>query len=207
MELSVWLALVAASVVVLLAPGPTIFFAISQALRYGNSNMLSVGLGVALGDLVAISLALLGLGFLLSASPILFSTLKIAGGCYLIYLGLKAIRSSTSLGISSKEVNTGSQFAAFTHAALITVLNPKSIIFFVAFIPGFIDSSSSYPLQAAIIIPTFVGLGFANVMAYSFLAVLLRDNFLQGKATRLINRAVGVLLAGFGVALLAYNDY
>ena len=93
MDSGVWLAFVSASIVVLIIPGPTIFFIISLALKNGKKNALSASLGVALGDLVAISLALVGVGVLMSMSLLFFTLLKIVGSFYLIYLGYTVIKN------------------------------------------------------------------------------------------------------------------
>ena len=89
MDFSVWMAFATASIVILISPGPTIFYVMSLALKNGMQNAVYASLGVALGDLIAISLAMTGLGILLSSSLILFSILKMICGGYRINLTFK----------------------------------------------------------------------------------------------------------------------
>ena len=88
---------------------------------------------------------------------------------------------------------------------LITLLNPKSILFFIAFIPLFINEDRSYISQVSIIIPTFVSLGFINALIYFLTVSFLKDNFLSHKLLRRIEKVAGGLLIAFGVILLGYN--
>lgn len=205
MEFSVWLAFVVASTIVLISPGSTTFYPISLALRDGRKNALYASLGVALGDLVAITLAVIGLGILLTTSLFFFTLLKVIGGLYLVYLGFKTIRNASRVGREYDQSKNSERLESFLKSALITVLNPKSIMFFVAFVPLFIDESSSYSAQAFIIVSTFVALGFLNAMIYSFLVSYLKDVFLNGKVIVILNRIVGGVIVIFGLGLLAYN--
>ena len=205
MDSGVWLAFVSASIVVLIIPGPTIFFIISLALKNGKKNALSASLGVALGDLVAISLALVGVGVLMSMSLLFFTLLKIVGSFYLIYLGYTVIKNKAKNKYDYIHSDDSENLRSFFKVMLITLLNPKSILFFIAFIPLFINEDRSYISQVSIIIPTFVALGFINALVYFFTVSFLKDNFLSDKLLGGIEKIAGGLLIAFGATLLGYN--
>jgi len=205
MDIGVWLAFVSASIVVLIIPGPTIFFIISLALKNGKKNALSASLGVAIGDLVAISLAMVGVGVLMSMSLLFFTLLKIVGSFYLIYLGYMVIKNPAKNKYDYIHSDDSEKLRSFFKAMLITLLNPKSILFFIAFIPLFINEDRSYISQVSIIIPTFVSLGFINALIYFLTVSFLKDNFLSHKLLRRIEKLAGGLLIAFGVILLGYN--
>jgi threonine/homoserine/homoserine lactone efflux protein len=201
MPLDIWLAFVAASMVLLLIPGPTVLLVLSYALSKGRPvAVASVG-GVALGDLIAMSASLAGLGALVMTSATLFMALKWVGAGYLIWLGLKLWRSAPSGGLADikmdKDVTPGS---VFTHAAIVTALNPKGIAFFIAFVPQFLHPGAPLLPQFAILIITFVGLAAGNAMAYALLADRLRRWIDRPGFTLGLTRVGGVALMGMGVA-------
>jgi threonine/homoserine/homoserine lactone efflux protein len=144
-----WLAFVAASAVLLLIPGPTILLVISYALGQGRRVAFPVAAGVALGDFTAMTLSMLGLGALLAASATLFTILKWIGAAYLIWLGISLWRAG---GTASKvdAARNGTPLRMLTHAWIVTALNPKSITFFVAFLPQFLDPQANFLHQILI---------------------------------------------------------
>tara|TARA_R110002110_G_scaffold40211_7_gene128782 strand:+ start:2516 stop:3145 length:630 start_codon:yes stop_codon:yes gene_type:complete len=199
MALDLWLTFVAASTALLLIPGPTVLLVLSYALSKGRPVALASAAGVALGDLVAMSASLAGLGALVLASATLFTALKWIGAAYLIWLGIKLIRSVPSEGL---QVPGGAQIAArgvFAHAAAVTALNPKSITFFIAFVPQFIVTDAPLLPQFAILIATFVGLAALNALAYALLADRLRRVIARPGILTWITRAGGVALIGMGI--------
>ncbi|MEX0316683.1 MAG: LysE family translocator [Ruegeria sp.] len=201
MSLDLWLTFVAASTALLLIPGPTVLLVLSYALSKGRSVAVASASGVALGDLIAMSASLLGLGALVLASATLFSVLKWVGAAYLVWLGIKLLRSAPNEGLAP--VRTGRDVTAhgvFGHAAAVTALNPKSIAFFIAFVPQFLRPDQALLPQFGILIATFVGLAWINSLAYALLADRLRRLIgRQGVITGL-TRAGGVTLMGMGVA-------
>ena len=137
MPLDLWLAFVAASTALLLIPGPTVLMVLSYALSKGRSVAVASAAGVALGDLIAMTASLAGLGALVLASATLFTVLKWVGAVYLIWLGIKLIRSAPSEGLALPRAEVTAR-GVFGHATAVTALNPKSIAFFIAFVPQFI---------------------------------------------------------------------
>ena len=201
MPLDLWLTFVAASTALLLIPGPTILLVLSYALSKGRSVAVASAAGVALGDLIAMTASLAGLGALVLASATLFSVLKWVGAAYLVWLGVKLLRSAPGDGLHM--VTPGRDVSArsvFGHAAAVTALNPKSIAFFIAFVPQFLRPETPLVPQFAILIATFVGLGALNALAYALLADRMRR--LVGRAGFItgLTRAGGLALVAMGVA-------
>ncbi|MEX0350400.1 MAG: LysE family translocator [Paracoccaceae bacterium] len=201
MPLDLWLAFVAASTALLLIPGPTVLLVLSYALSKGRSVAVASASGVALGDLIAMTASLAGLGALVMASATLFSVLKWVGAAYLLWLGYKLLRSAPSEGLST--VATGGTVTArgvFWHATAVTALNPKSIAFFIAFVPQFLRPEQPLLPQFTILIATFVGLAGINALAYALLADRLRQWVGRPSVVTGLTRAGGVTLMGMGVA-------
>ena len=169
MDPTTWLAFVAAAVAMLLIPGPTILLVIGQALGGGARTALPLAAGVALGDLTAMTLSLAGLGALLAASSAAFTALKWAGAAYLVYLGVKMWRAPVTAG-AAPPLPAG---RAMREAYVVTALNPKGIVFFVAFVPQFLDPARPFLAQAAILVATFVTLAAVNAAGYALLAARL----------------------------------
>ncbi|MFC6688145.1 LysE family translocator [Jhaorihella thermophila] len=201
MDLSLWLAFVAATVVVLIIPGPTILLVLSYALSKGRSVAVASAGGVALGDFVAMTTSLAGLGALVATSAAWFTALKWVGAAYLLYLGVKLLRSAPSAGLEavtpSREVTAR---GVFGHAAAVTALNPKSIAFFIAFVPQFIHPSEPLGPQFAVLIATFVALGALNALAYALAADRLRRWIGRPRVVRGMTQAGGLTLIGMGLA-------
>ena len=198
MTLETWLAFSAASIVLLLIPGPTILLVISYALGQGWRVALPMAAGVALGDFTAMTLSMLGIGALLMASATIFTVLKWIGAAYLIWLGVKLFRAGGSFETKARTEAT-SPLKMLAHAWLITALNPKSITFFVAFLPQFLDTKAPFLPQMLIFETTFLTLAFLNAFGYALVASKARNLFRSERAIRAFNRTGGTLLIGAGV--------
>lgn len=198
MDVSVWSAFVAATVALLLIPGPTVLLVLSYALGQGQKVAVSTALGVALGDFIAMTLSLFGLGALVLASATLFMVLKWIGAVYLIYLGVSLWRSAFASTLSLPD--TKLSHSVFRHACLVTATNPKGIAFFIAFVPQFIDPLQPFVPQAALLIATFVGLAALNALAYALLAARMRDLIRRPTVLSWLTRMGGGVLVTMGVA-------
>ncbi|MEM6888717.1 MAG: LysE family translocator [Pseudomonadota bacterium] len=197
MSLEHWLAFVTASTALLLIPGPTVLLVLSYALSKGRSVALACAAGVALGDLIAMSAALLGLGALVLASATAFTLVKWAGALYLIWHGVKLIRSAPTKGLAAPRAVTTR--GVFAHAAAVTALNPKSIGFFIAFVPQFVDAQTPLLPQFAVLIATFVGLAAINALAYALAADRLRRVVSRGSVIAWLTRVGGATLIAMGI--------
>ncbi|MGE0500578.1 MAG: LysE family translocator [Rhizobiaceae bacterium] len=202
MSIETWAAFAAASAVLLIIPGPTILLVVSYALGQGWRTALPMAVGVALGDFTAMTLSMLGIGALLAASATVFTILKWVGGAYLIWLGITLFRAGGALEAKPR-TDAASAGKMLSHAWLVTALNPKSITFFVAFLPQFIDRHGDFWTQVAIFELTFLTLAFANAFGYALVASRARDLFRSPRAVSAFNRTGGTLLVGAGVATIA----
>jgi threonine/homoserine/homoserine lactone efflux protein len=135
----------AAAILVTLAPGPDNLMVLSLGMARGRAQGVAFGLGCALGCLNHTLLAALGVSALIAASPPAFTALKVAGGVYLIWLGVKAIRSARALG--TPQAGKGSAETPgklFVKGLVANAINPKVILFFLAFLPQFVESGRGH---------------------------------------------------------------
>ncbi|QFT79348.1 Homoserine/homoserine lactone efflux protein [Roseovarius sp. THAF27] len=202
MPLDLWLTFVAATLALLFIPGPTVLLVLSYALSQGKRIAVASATGVALGDLVAMTASLLGLGALVLASATLFTVLKWIGAAYLVYLGIKLLRSPPSTGLDHTTAAKPAS-GVFWHAAAVTALNPKSIAFFIAFVPQFVSVDRALAPQFAILIATFVGLAWLNALIYAILADRLRQTIGRPSVITWLTRGGGAALVGMGVMTAA----
>lgn len=205
MTFETWATFAAATAVLLVIPGPTILLVISYALGQGWRTALPVAIGVALGDFTAMTLAMLGVGALLSASATLFTVLKWVGAAYLIWLGIKLFRAGGSLDAQPR-TDRASALKMLGHAWLVTALNPKSITFFVTFLPQFLDAGADFGAQMLVFEATFITLAFANALGYALIASRARAVVRNERAISLFNKAGGTLLVGAGIATVAVRS-
>lgn len=202
MTFETWFAFTAAAAVLLVIPGPTVLLVVSYALGQGWRTALPMAIGVALGDFTAMMLSLLGLGALLAASATVFTILKWAGAAYLVWLGIKLWRAGGSLDAAPR-TDAVSSLKMLGHAWLVTALNPKGLVFFVAFLPQFIDPKLAFLPQVSVFAATFLVLAFANVITYALIASRARQVVRNPRAISIINKTGGSLLIGAGVATVA----
>lgn len=201
MSFEAWLAFALASSVLLVIPGPTILLVVSYALGQGWRAALPTAIGVALGDFTAMTLSMLGVGALLSASAEIFTIVKWAGAAYLIWLGIKLFRAGGSLNATPVE-GSAPMLGMIAHAWIVTALNPKSLTFFVAFLPQFLDPAADFRAQMVVVEATFLSLAFLNALGYALVAARARRAIRSERVIRAFNRTGGVLLVGAGIAAL-----
>jgi threonine/homoserine/homoserine lactone efflux protein len=134
------LGFLAAAMLVTLSPGPDNLMSLSLGLSRGRRAGMAFGLGCALGCLSHTILAALGISAAIAASPMLFTGLKIAGGAYLVWLGVGALRSSGAMRMDGAIGGAESLSMLFRRGLLANAINPKVILFFLAFLPQFVDA-------------------------------------------------------------------
>ncbi|SES78709.1 LysE family translocator [Oceanicella actignis] len=198
MDLHTWIAFAVAAGVIVAIPGPTVMIVVSFALGQGRRAVLASAPGVLLGDLAAMSASMLGVGAALAASAALFSAVKLAGAAYLLWLGLRMWRAAPQMALGLTTASPKAPRRMFRDAFLVTLFNPKALVFFVAFVPQFIDPTRPFAPQCAILIATFATLGFVNVVIWGLAAGALRERMTRPGAMRALGRTGGGLLAGAG---------
>ena len=200
MPLELWLAYVATSAVVLAIPGPTILLVLSYSIAHGRRATLPLVAGVALGDTVAITLSLIGLGTLLAASAFWFTVIKWMGGLYLIFLGIKLLRSAgRAMPLEAKPGREMPPRRLFGNAFIVTALNPKSIVFFIALLPQFIAADRAVMPQLWILGATFVVLATLGATTYALFAATIRGLLRRRRAQQAYGLLGGGLLCGAGI--------
>jgi threonine/homoserine/homoserine lactone efflux protein len=207
MSVETWLAFAAASAIMLAIPGPTILLVISYALGHGRRTALATVTGVTLGDFTAMTASLAGLGALLATSASLFTILKLIGAGYLMFLGIKLWRAPIVTGPMGDNDNLPEEtpLKILLHSYVVTALNPKSIIFFIAFVPQFLDLGKPFLPQTLILETTFLCLAALNALGYVFLADMARGYIRKASVQRLVNRTGGTLLIAAGAVTAGYR--
>jgi threonine/homoserine/homoserine lactone efflux protein len=193
MTLELFFAYVVATLIVLAIPGPTIMLVVSYALTQGRKSAVASVLGVGLGDATAATASLMGLGAILAASATAFSILKWIGALYLVWLGVKMWKSPPS-ALGPQQVADVPARKIFWHAYVVTALNPKGIVFFMAFLPHFIAPQAPVVPQLALLGTTFVVLGIFNAAVYAYAAAALGQKLRSPSLLKLINRVGGAFL-------------
>ncbi|PWC51890.1 LysE family translocator [Azospirillum sp. TSA6c] len=209
MSADLWLAFAAASAIMLMIPGPTVLIVVSYALGHGRKSAMATVAGVALGDFTAMTASMLGLGVLLSTSAALFTLLKWAGAAYLLYLGIKLWRAPVRDTEAVADDSAGEQgvrpWRMMLHTYAVTALNPKSIVFFVAFLPQFLDAGRPLAGQMVVMEATFLVLATLNAAGYALLASAARRAVRTPSVQRTVNRVGGSLLMGAGLLTVAWK--
>lgn len=199
MSLELWLTFFLASTALVAMPGPTVMLVVSYALGQGRSSGWATVPGVTLGDITAMTISLAGAGAVLAASAELFTLLKLAGAAYLVWLGIKLWRTKPILDNAGELADLTPRRHMFWNAYMVTALNPKSIVFFVAFVPQFIDPSAEALPQFVILETTFVTLAAVNVALWALMAGQLRRYFSHPRTLTLVNRVGASFLICAGI--------
>ena len=183
-----------------LIPGPAVLLVITRTLQGGRKVGIATGLGVASGDLIHTLCAALGLSAILMTSALAFNVVKIAGACYLIYLGVRAFFAESSSAARTQLADVTST-QAFFQAVGAEVLNPKTALFFLAFLPQFIHPESGSSLsQFAVLGLIFSGLSAIYTSVIS-LAIRPLSQWIKGlsRLRRWEGKIIGTLFVGLGV--------
>lgn len=193
----------AAAAVLAILPGPGIFYVASRSLAAGRAEGLASSFGTGLGGLAQVAAGAAGVSALVLASAQLFALLKLAGAVYLVWLGVKMIRKAGDAVALVPARRTGPR-RALLDGALVEAFNPKTVLFFLAFIPQFITPGGNVALQFAGYGLVSVALNTAADMAVALAAGSLRNGLARrgGLVKRLSQGAGGILISlGLGLAL------
>ncbi len=199
MEFSTWVLYAAAAVGLSLTPGPNGLLALTHGALYGTKKTLATIFGGLLGFAAVIGMSMFGIGALLQASSDLLTVLKWVGGAYLVWLGLQVWRSEP-IGVqnpTSSKISKPSKL--FSQGFLSAVTNPKGILFFVAFLPQFIDPNASLFVQFLVMAATFVFVEFWYELMVASLADRIQP-WLR-RVGKNFNRVFGSVFMAIGVLL------
>ena len=163
----------ATTLVLLLVPGPSVLFIVARTLEHGRRGGLTSMLGVESGALLHVLAATVGLGALVAASPDALLVLKLSGAAYLVWMGVRTLRGA------AQEATPAASGKLYRQGLLVDALNPKTAMFFVAFLPQFIDPTGNVALQTLVLGLTFVALATLTDTAYALLASTIRTKHLS----------------------------
>ncbi|MDA0183088.1 LysE family translocator [Solirubrobacter phytolaccae] len=184
----------ATTLALLLIPGPSVLFIVARTLEHGRRGGLESMLGVETGALLHVLAATAGLGALVAASPNALLALKLAGAAYLVWMGVRALRGRTDLAAAP-----GGDGKLYRQGLLVDALNPKTAMFFVAFLPQFVDPTGNVALQTLVLGLTFVALATLTDGAYALLAGVIAERL--RRRTRHLSRAAGTAYLGLAGSL------
>jgi threonine/homoserine/homoserine lactone efflux protein len=192
-----------AALLLIAVPGPSVLFVIGRALALGRRGGLLSVLGNALGELLQVAAVALGIGVILAQSVLLFSVVKFAGAGYLIYLGIQAIRHRGSGHLAADPSRPASTARMLREGFIVGATNPKSIVFFVAVLPQFVDyQAGAIPLQLATLGALFLLIALVSDSAWALAAGTARHWF-AGSPRRIaaLGTTGGVMMIGLGGTL------
>jgi threonine/homoserine/homoserine lactone efflux protein len=201
MELHVYLAFVVATAIMIALPGPSVLLTIGHSISFGWKHALSTVAGETMGIAVQIVVAAIGLASLLNVVAGAFEGLRWAGAAYLVYLGIRQWRSAKEpLRFDTSSVSNAN---LFVQGLVITIFNPKSLIFIAAFLPQFIDAARPLGLQFTFIVPTFLMITFTVTSAWALVTGKISGVLQSRRALQSALRAGGgfMIIAGAGLAL------
>jgi threonine/homoserine/homoserine lactone efflux protein len=197
------LAFALAALVLIAIPGPSVLFVIGRTLALGRKGGLLSVLGNAAGEAVQIAAVALGVGVVLAQSLVLFSVVKFAGAAYLVYLGIQAIRHRGGRTTAGGPSNPASTARVLREGFIVGATNPKSIVFFVAVLPQFVDyPAGAIPGQLGILGAAFLLIALVSDSAWAFAAGTARHWFARSpRRIAALSTTGGVMMIGLGGTL------
>lgn len=203
MDLSTFLYFLIASMLLTIAPGPDIMYLLAKSLADGARSGISLALGLTTGLIFHTTLVIIGVAAIIQQSPLAFAILKYAGAAYLLYLAWGAFHAQGNLKLNAVN-KSGSYFKLYRRGVIMNVLNPKVLLFFLAFLPQFVDlNSDSVSLQIA-----FLGFifGLQTLVIFALVAICagkVRDYILNIKNfNKIMGYIQGIVLLLISLALI-----
>ena len=190
----------AATIVLLVVPGPAVLYIVTRSVAQGRGAGLVSVLGVHTGSLVHVTFAAVGVSALLYASATAFTVVRYAGAAYLVFLGLRKLLGRATAGGEPVEARAVPRVRLFGQGVVVNVLNPKTAIFFLAFLPQFVNPARGpVAVQIMVLGACFIALGIVSDGSYALLASALAGRLRRTARARLaLDRSSGVMLLGLG---------
>lgn len=206
-ELAQFSAFMIAVVIIIIAPGPDMFFILSRSISGGRRLGFLTTLGILLGVMFHIFLAALGISSILMASSLAFQIVKYIGAVYLIYLGVKSFREKSFFDTNIEQVPVSGK-SAFIQGAITNVFNPKVALFFLTFLPQFVnENTGNIFIQFVFLGFCFAFSGFIFDLILSFLASSIISYFAKSKIAMLLQQKIsGAILVILGLFLALENS-
>ncbi len=201
MELHIFFAFVVATTIMIALPGPSVLLTVAHSITFGWQRALATVAGATMGIAVQLIIAAIGLTSLLNIVAAAFEWLRWTGAVYLVYLGIKQWRSASEpLKFDTAPISTTN---LFIQGLVITIFNPKSLIFIAAFLPQFVDATRPLGHQLTVIVPVFLVITFTVTSVWALVAGNVRILLRSRRAAQSVFRTAGGLMvvAGLGLAL------
>jgi homoserine/homoserine lactone efflux protein len=202
MRTELLIAFFSSSSLIVFLPGPTVLLVVHYALQYGNWSGRYAIPATILGDIIAITLTFTGVETILTTFPEWLHIFKFIAGMYLIIIGIISIFSASTIQQKNLPQQKPSGRIIFTHIFLITAFNPKTIIFFLAFFPVFIDPAENTIRQMLTMGAIFISLGTISATTYCFAAAKINTLIQNGSTTRIINIITATILCIIGIVTI-----
>jgi threonine/homoserine/homoserine lactone efflux protein len=200
-DASTFLLFAAAALAFLAIPGPSVFYIVTRSLVQGRRAGVTSMLGVQAGGLVHVVAAAFGVSALIASSAEAFTVVKYAGAAYLVLLGARKLLGRDDQGAELEPAGPSSAKHLFWHGVIVNVLNPKTALFFLAFLPQFVDPSAGPVAPQMLVLGTLlVGLGVLSDGSYALVAAGAGRRLRSAAATRhRLERVSGGVFVGLGV--------
>lgn len=199
-DATTFLLFAAASLAFLAIPGPSVFYIVTRSLAQGRRAGLASMLGVQGGGLVHVVAAAFGVSALIASSAAAFTVVKYAGAAYLVFLGVKKLLSRGEQELEPTPRGPASSSRLFWQGVVVNVLNPKTALFFLAFLPQFVDPSAPVAPQMLVLGTMLVGIGVLSDGTYALVAAGLGRRLRETVAARrMLDRVSGAVFIGLGV--------
>jgi threonine/homoserine/homoserine lactone efflux protein len=202
MNLHLYLAYCLAVAILLLIPGPVVTLVVANSLRHGSRSGLATVAGASIGNAILLGATAVGLAAFFALLSEIFEVVRWAGAIYLIWLGIRAWRAQGGEELPAIAAEKRRSRAVFAQGFLIAITNPKAIIFYIAFLPQFIDAHLPAGPQLLAMIGTMIIMALLSDSLYALLAGRARGWFTAPGRRRLQGRITGTLLIGVGCGLL-----
>ena len=183
------------------SPGPGVFATVARALASGFRPAMVVIGGIVLGDVIFLLFAAFGLSMVARILGNMFFIVKICGGAYLVWLGIKIWLKDPEPLTGNQDSDSRSRWGNFASGLVITLSNPKVILFYCGFLPTFLDLSTLTFVDLAIVVAIITTVLVAVLGAYAYLASRARKMFTRKRSVRRLNRAAGSVMVAAGVTI------
>ncbi|WP_028023333.1 LysE family translocator [Enterovibrio calviensis] len=193
----------------IISPGPAIFLAMYNGAMNGTHAVMASALGNILGLLLLSTLSISGLSAIVLTSSTLFTALKVVGACYLVFLGIKQLRSSAPLAqpnLEKPDLARRGNASFFKEGLFVAATNPKPILFFAALFPQFLDTTQSIAPQFVVMTLIFMAFSFLSLTTYGYIANKAKGMMTHPDGIRWFTRISGGLFIGMGASLLAVKN-
>lgn len=205
MTIETWLIFTAAYLVTTMSPGPNVLLVVRNSLRHGRESAIITIAGNLLCQLFIVIWVSMGIGAIIEKSPPIFMAMKIAGASYLIFMGIKELRSGKSKDLRINEIvrdGKVSELSIFCDAFLVSASNPKTILFLSAFLPQFLNNSKALAPQFTIMFVTISFIVTVIHLLYAFSVYRFRQGFSQSRIGKYLSTVTGSLFITIGCGVL-----